>query len=304
MPSIARLHAIWGLGIMARRADAKTPGAGAKMLEPLVPLLEDADLEVCAQAARVLGESHVDAAFDGLIKALRNPEERVSMFAAEALGKLGRTEALSQLMLMMRESGDHDPNLRHAYVDALIGLNDDAAIQQAARHESPAVRLVALLAMRTLRRPEIAQFLNDEEPSLVREAACAIHDENIGDATPQLAALIEKPTADEALMCRVLNANFRVGLPEDATALAAFAARKDAVEVLRIDALKLLAAWHHPPGRDYVTGAPQKLPERDVAPVRNAAGPLMPALREGAKTQAFQEVLAALVEEISEARSR
>ncbi len=132
-PSIARLHGIWGLGIMARRAEEKSPGAGAKMLEPLVPLLEDDDLEVRAQAARVLGEQGVGAAFEGLIKSLRNPDERVSMFAAEALAKLGRPEALPQLLLMMREAGDHDPYQRHAYVDALLGLHDFSAIEQAAR---------------------------------------------------------------------------------------------------------------------------------------------------------------------------
>ncbi len=41
---------------------------------------------------------------------------------------------------------------------------------------------MALLAMRQLGRAEIAQFLHDEEPSLVVEAARAINDENIADA--------------------------------------------------------------------------------------------------------------------------
>jgi quinoprotein glucose dehydrogenase len=295
MPPIARLHGIWGLGIVARRAEAKTPGAGAKMLEPLVPLLEDDDLEVRAQAAQVLGDSNVESAFDGLIKALRNPEERVGMFAAEALGKLGRPEALPQLMLMMRESGDHDPNLRHAYVDALVGLHDDAALQQAARHESPAVRKVALLAMRELHRPQIAQFLHDDEPALVREAACAIHDGNIGEAMRQLAALIEKPAVDEALMCRVLNANFRIGQPANAAALATFAAREDQAEVLRIDALKLLNWWHHPAPNDYVTGALQTLPERDTAPVSEAVNSVLPALQKEAKSPAFKQALDAVI---------
>lgn len=277
-PSIARLHGIWGLGIMARRAEEKTPGAGVKMLEPLVPLLEDEDAEVRAQAARVLGESGVGAAFDGLIKALRSSEERTSMFAAEALGKLGRPEAFAQLVLMIREAGDHDPNLRHAYVDTLLGLHDDA-IMQAARHDSPSVRMAAILAMRQLKRADLAQFLEDDEPSLVLEAARAIHDENVAEAMPQLAALIGKPAANEALMVRVLNANFRMGQPANASALATFAAREDAAEVLRIDALKLLALWPHPPANDYVTGATQSLPERDIAPARDALAGVLPRLQ-------------------------
>jgi quinoprotein glucose dehydrogenase len=278
-PPFARLHAIWGLGIMARHADEKLPGSGAKILEPLVPLLEDNDPNVCALAARVLGEQGVGAAFDGLIKALRNPEERVSMFAAEALAKLGRPEALPQLLLMVREGGDYDPYRRHAYVDALVGMNDFSAIEQAARHDSPTVRRVALLAMRQLRRPEIAPFVHDEEPSLVVEAARAIHDENISEALPQLAALIEKPIGDEALMCRVLNANFRLGQSANAAALATYAAREDAAEALRMDALKLLSCWAHPPPDDYVTGALQSLGARDVTPAREALTAELPRLQ-------------------------
>jgi hypothetical protein len=278
-PSIARLHGIWGLGIMARRAEEKTPGAGVKMLEPLVPLLEDEDAEVRAQAARVLGDSGVAAAFDGLIKVLRNPEEHSSMFAAEALAKLGRPETFSQLLLMIREAGDHDPNLRHAFVDALVGLHDDEAIKQAARHDAATVRMAAILAMRQLKRAELAQFLEDDEPALVLEAARAIHDENVTDALPPLAALIEKPTANEALMVRVLNANFRVGQPTNANALGAFAAREDTAEVLRIDALKLLSMWPHPRANDYVTGAAQTLAERDAAPARDAVVAVLPRLQ-------------------------
>jgi quinoprotein glucose dehydrogenase len=151
--------------------------------------------------------------------------------------------------------------------------------------------------MRTLQRPEIAQFLKDEEPSLVREAACAIHDEDIGDTMAQLAALIEKPTADEALMCRVLNANFRVGLPANATALALYAGRKDMPEALRVDALNLLASWQRPPALDYVTGLPQTLPERDSAPISEAVGAILPALmqEQDARSPAFKQALVKIV---------
>ena len=291
-PSIARLHGIWGLGIMARRAEEKTPGAGVKMLELLVPLLEDEDPEVRVQVARVLGELGVGAAFDGLIKALRSPEERTSMFAAEALAKLGWPETFAQLILMIREAGDHDPNLRHAYVDTLLGLHDDDAIKQAARHDAATVRMAAILAMRQLKRVDLAQFLEDDEPALVLEAARAIYDENVTDALPPLASLIEKPTTNEALLVRVLNANFRAGQPANATALATFAAREDAAEALRIDALKLLAMWPHPPAIDYVTGAAQALAVRDAAPAREALAAVLPRLQT-VKSSDFSAAVAA-----------
>jgi len=275
-PLIARVHAIWGLGIAARRAEQKAPGTGAKIAEPLISLLENEDLEVRSQAARVLGELRVSAAFDGLLRALRNPDERVSMFAAQALAKLGNRDALPQLILMLRDAGDHDPNLRQAYVEALLGLHDFSALEQAAQNDSAAVRMGALLAMRKLRRAEVARFLQDEEPALVLEAARAIHDENIASALPHLAALIEHPSSDEALMCRVLNASFRVGEAENATALANFAAREDLPEPLRFDALNLLARWPAPPAVDYVTGEPIALAARAAAPARAALEAVWP----------------------------
>jgi HEAT repeat protein len=261
-PSIGRVHGVWGLGMVARRAEEKTPGDGAKIVEPLVPLLEDEDAEVRAQAAGVLGEFRVEAAFD--------PDEKVSRFAAEALARLGRKEVLPQLLIMIREEGSHDPYLRHAYVDALLGMNDFEAIEKVAGASSPEQRMVALLAMRQLARPEIARFLNDEEPLLVREAAMAIIDENITGALSPLAGMIDKPSGDEALTCRILDANFRVGEAANAAALGKFASREEASEALRIDALKLLGIWAHPPAFDYVTGAAQPTNARDAAPAREA----------------------------------
>jgi HEAT repeat protein len=284
---------------MARRADEKSPGAGAKMLEPLVPLLEDDDPEVRAQAARVLGEQRVDAAFDGLIKSLRSPEERVSMFAAEALGKLGRREALPQLLLMIREAGDHDPYLRHAYVDALLGLHDDTAMAQAARHDSAAVRMVALLAMRQLKSAEIARFLGDEDPLLVREAARAIDDENIIAAVPTLSGLIATPVPDQAVMCRVLNANLRNGQMLNAAALASYAAIDDFPEILRIDALKLLALWAHPPAHDYVSGAAQSPAKLDATHARFAFKQALPQLQ-AVKSPEFAAAVAATKKALEE----
>src|SRR6185503_15286879 len=69
-----------------------------------------------------------------------------------------------------------------------------------------------------------------------------------------LAALIEKPTASEPLLRRVLNANFHFGTRESAKALAAFAARGESEENMRIEALEELADWPNPSGRDRVVG--------------------------------------------------
>ena len=287
-PQLARLHAIWGLGSVARRAEYQTPGAAAKMLAPLLKLLEDEDEEVRAQTARVLGENRVAAAYDGLMKTLRDTKERVSFFSALALAKLGRAECVPQVLLMVREIGERDPFLRHAYVMALAGARDFPALQAAAKHADPHVRMAALLAMRRLERPEIAQFLADEDPWLVIEAARAINDVPIAAALPQLAALIARPTADEQLMFRVLNANFRTAA---ARPLADFAVRDDASDALRAEALKLLALWPQPPARDRVAGLYRPLPARDAAPAAAALHTALPQLF-AAKSEAL--VLASL----------
>ncbi|HSI37073.1 MAG TPA: PVC-type heme-binding CxxCH protein, partial [Tepidisphaeraceae bacterium] len=51
---LARLHAIWGLGQLARK--------DAKVLEPIAKLLDDGDNEVRAQAAKILGDRGVASA--------------------------------------------------------------------------------------------------------------------------------------------------------------------------------------------------------------------------------------------------
>jgi quinoprotein glucose dehydrogenase len=278
-PTLARLHGIWGLGIVARRAEAATPGAGAKIVEPLAPLLEDEEMEVGAQAAQVLGEQRVGAAYDGLVRLLRGESVRGRAFAAQALGKLGRREALGQLQLVIPDAAEFDAVLRHSFVMALLGLNDFDAVAATAKHDHAGVRMVALLAMRRLGRAEIGQFLTDEDPRLVMEAARAINDEGIAGAYPALAALLAQPPATgEPLLFRVLNANFRVGTAAHAEAIAAFAANAATAEPLRLEALKLLALWAQPPARDRVAGVFRPLPARAAAPAVAALRGALPAL--------------------------
>src|SRR5206468_540465 len=129
-------------------------------------------------------------------------------------------------------------------VMALTKIGDMDALVRAATHNSASVRMGALLALRRLQRSEAALFLHDSDPLVVLEAARAINDQPINGAMLDLAALIQSPgilqvgtTNSEALLRRVLNANFRCGTPETAKALAAFASRQDAPENMRAEAL-------------------------------------------------------------------
>jgi len=65
---------------------------------------------------------------------------------------------------------------------------------------------------------------------------------------------LPKDAYSEPLLRRVLNANFHFGTKESAKALATFAARSDAAENMRVEALEELADWPRPSGRDRVVG--------------------------------------------------
>jgi len=178
-----------------------------------------------------------------------------------SLGKLGKREAIPAIETMLRQNADKDPYLRHAGAMALTWIGDVDALIEAGKDESSSVRMGALLAMRRLQRDEIAMFLRDPDPFVVLEAARAINDEPVNGAAQNLAMLIsETPnyasTAEEkeALLRRVLNANFHVGTTQTAKALAGYAARKDAPDNMRVEALEELADWEHPSGRDRVIG--------------------------------------------------
>src|SRR2546426_5980434 len=103
----------------------------------------------------------------------------------------------------------------------LLGSNNSAALREAAQDNSAAVRMGVLLVMRRREMPEVALFLQDGNTNVVREAARAINDLPIQAALSQLAALIATPIMDEPTLRRVINANLRIGKPDNATGLAA-----------------------------------------------------------------------------------
>lgn len=269
----ARLHALWGLAQIGRQH----PAARA----PLAEFLDDPDREVRSQAARLAGDVKLTAAFDKLVILLKDPEPRVRFFAALSLGKLGKPEAAASILDLLRKEGDKDPYLRHAVVMTLLRLNPQEVLRSAASDESPAVRMAVLLVYRRLHDAAIAAFLNDRDPRLVLEAARAINDAPIPEALPGLAKLIDGSGLPEPLLYRVLNANFRLGKPENATALAAFAARKDAPEALRIEALRQLGEWAKPSGRDRVVGLWRPLEPRQDTVVADALRPALGGIFSG-----------------------
>jgi quinoprotein glucose dehydrogenase len=181
---------------------------------------------------------------------------------------------------------------------ALAALADASTLQRLASDKLSSVRLAAVVALRRQERAEVADFLKDEDPFVLLEAARAISDLPITAALPKLAALIsdkalsarasiasteqraavaraknpKQPEPDQQpdvlvspLYRRIINANFRLGGAANAVALSDFALNAAAPNGVRAEAISVLADWAKPAGRDNVTGLWRPLDKRDGA---------------------------------------
>lgn len=297
---LARIHGIWGLGQLGR----KDPS----VVDSLLPLLGDADVEIRAQSARVLGAIRATSADSALIRLLTDSSLRVRFFAAQSLGKHQAKEAIGPLCEMLRENKDQDPFLRHAAVNALAAIGDKEATLAKASDPSPAVRMGVLLALRRWRDERIAQFLSDGDPLLVVEAARAIHDLPIEGGTAALAGITSRLASsplelNEPLLRRAIGAHFKLGKTENAQAVAQLAANVAIPTRVRAEALAALRDWANPSPRDRVIGFWRPLPARDLAIARSAVQDLLtPILTKSAGDLLVQAVdlIAALGIEVDE----
>ncbi len=244
---LARVHGIWGYGQLVRHQKAPA--------DALVPFLADADAEIRAQAAKVLGDArHAASVTSAVLPLLNDASPRVRMFAAKALGKWGVPAAVDPLFAFAARDGA-DPTLRNA---AVVGLTGSATATQLAARTSDAsveARLISVVALRRQASPAVAAFLADANIHVVEEAARAIHDDtSIPAALPALAGRLAARETSEVLLRRAINANLRLGTPEAAARLADFALDVAAPVAMRKEALESLLVWSNPPRLDRVDG--------------------------------------------------
>lgn len=251
---LGRLHAIWAIGQRLRR------GTSNQLLPLLRGLLvNDQDLEVRSQVAKILGEVCDRASVPLLIGLLKNDSERLRFFAAEALGRIGDPAAVDPLFEMLESNADSDLYVRHAGVVALASIADAPALLKRVNAKSDAERLAALLALRRSSPQHVSRFLLEPNLKIVTEAARAINDLHLDDQTPTLArfaAMIDgsKEPLPDALVRRVINANFRLGAASNAVAVVEIATNTNINSVMRAEAVSCLADWNSPGKRDRVTG--------------------------------------------------
>jgi len=265
---LTRLHGIWGLGIRARK------GADTAAATTLVALLADSDAEVRAQACQVLGEvAKIDAT--KLVALLADPSMRVRSFAALAIGRQKVTGATPAILRMISENADKDTYLRHAGVVALEGSASPEEIAKLASHESSSVRMAAVVALRRLENPRLADFLADADPLVSNEAIRAIHDVPVEKARPAVAALLDNYIGKDTgrplppmIARRIISSAFRVGGTENAARLVAAAASPRIDLLPRQEAIRLLRQWADPFPVDQSLGRWAPLPKRDLAAIK------------------------------------
>ncbi len=289
---LARLHALWAIGMIGQKWPISVPEVYGK-------LLDHPDAEIRAQSLKVIASSGSIShdAWPKLTKLATDPDPRVRYFAALALGKAHGalaagsfidTKARSTpLFDLFKTNNDTDPYLRHAAVVGLVELYKNPAdlwnlwTQVKGQNDHPAVRLGVVLALRRGKSEKVAEFLADPEPRVAAEAARAVYDERIAAALPRLAAAADTPGRPDAITYRALAAGYKLGTPDAAARVAAFAARTGEPDHARVFALKLLADWASPPRRDPVTGLVHDLPKRPADVAANALRPLGVALFKG-----------------------
>ena len=265
-PQLARIHAMWGIGqrVAAKSLDLSVTG---RNLQAALKSCSDPDPEIRAQAVKLVGvlnESVGGRKLRGVISLLDDPNLRVRYFAAAASGRCKDPDAISPLLKLAAANHPVDPYIRHAIVMGLVGAGDVDALAATVKNSSPDVRIVAVVALRRLRSPLVARFINDPDERVATEAARAIHDDwSIPEALPALAeAAGRKGISDEAFIRRALNANLRIGGIEQINRLIRYATDESRPSAMRVEALDILANWETPAVNDRVEGWYRTWPQR------------------------------------------
>lgn len=262
---LSRIHAIWGLSQMARKEK--------KYAASLIPLLQDNDPEIRAQAARWLGDIKYKEAGNSLLPLLKDNNSRARFFAAEALGRMEYEPAIPMLIELLRINNDQDVYIRHAGSLALARIGKAEPIINLASDASRPVRIAAVVALRKMAHPGVAVFLNDADEFVVTEAARAINDDlSIKDALPYLAKLLTTTKfKNEALIRRCINASLRVGSDDALQQLIDYAKKENNPVRLRTEAIQTISTWAKPSVVDRVDGWYRGTIVRDVNVVKSQA---------------------------------
>ena len=289
---MVRIHGIWGLGILSRRGAAPLPAVEFGTIPlaknyveaeaKLISLLKDKNPEIRAQVLRVLGDVKNDTIPVPLGPLLADESPRVRFFAAILAGKRKLIGYYGPICELLQQNDNRDVYLRHAGIFALQHMAANPAILTAlVSNPSAAVRLAATVALRRMKSPAISTFINDPDPKVADEAIRAICDNDIVAQRPRVAALLDNLTRRAwapFMLRRLVHNSFRIGTTENATRVLKLAADPQIPEIVRQEALRLLAIWTEPFPVDQLTGHWRPLEKRDPETLRPALVAALPGL--------------------------
>ena len=228
---LARIHGMWGLHQLALK-DARQARAARRVPQGR----RRGDPRPGSEAAR--RRALRAAARRSTSRCCKDASPRVRFFAAQALGRIAYEPAVQPIVEMLAANNDEDVYLRHAGALALSRIGPAEQIAALSSNPNRGVRIAAVVALRRMKDPSVARFLADQDEFIVTEAARAINDDGgIEGALPALAAALDGKVANEPFVRRAINANLRVGTPEAAKRVAAYASRTDATDELRVEAV-------------------------------------------------------------------
>jgi HEAT repeat protein len=181
---------------------------------------------------------------------MKSESPRVQYFATIAAGHLGN--ALQEILRLLEQNDNEDVYLRHAGVVALANSQSPEQLMGLSSHQSQAVRLGTVLALRKHQSPLVTIFLQDEDLAVATEAARAIHDVPMHEAMESLALSIANANG-MPWQRRAISACKRLSM--NAKQVALFAADTNNAERMRKVAIDTLRSWSAPfPRREIVEG--------------------------------------------------
>src|SRR5258706_5084496 len=266
---LARVHGIWGISQFISK--------DRKYGKLWLPLLTDADPEIRAQAAKWLGDVRFKEAGEALIPLLKDDNGRARFFAAEALGRIAYEPAINPVIELLKSNNDEDVYIRHAGSLALARIGKADPLLALSKDPSRAARIAAVVALRRMKHPGIAAFLNDADEYVVTEAARAINDDlSIEEALPALADVLGNPRfRNEALLRRAISANLRTGNDKSMQNLIQYALQESNPVTMRAEAIDALSTWTKPSVLDRVDGRYRGAIARDPILVKKNAGDVL-----------------------------
>lgn len=293
---MTRIHGIWGMGIVARRGALPTPQGEfssvpqteelrEKATAALIPLLKDTSPEIRVQTLRALGDAPISGDSLPLAAMLKDSSARVQFEAAIAIGKLKGKSHVEAVKEFLVENDNRDLYLRHAGIYALEHAGSSPEeIGDLAKHESPAVRLAAVVTLRRMLSDKVKQFINDGDPSVQDEAIRAVDDLDMVELRPVVATLLDKLQGREwtpFMLRRLVHSAYRVGTADTFTSLLEVIGNEELPLEVREEALRLVRNWEEPYPVDQVSGKWRPLAPRKVDSIKSHMVSTLPKLFKG-----------------------